>query len=287
MEFAHSFWSAPLLNKRFNSIEDSLRINMPLYAASVACIHFMGHKITLYADEVAAEIFSHIPYDKVVIINNTITDDWHLAASIKFCALQHMPLDTIHIDGDIILHKPAIYEQIKNSTADITVSFFEPKDYVKNNVNPFIFETCRNLPKPFEYPYCTPQYSAIEGWLNTSLMKFTSEKLKQEYIEQYIKHAQLVSNVDFKGGWADIVIEQLHLSSLVREHDYTVERLIKDYPMPSAEQYARNVGFAHVGAMKRQMAPTIVMMLKLIDKELHDKTMRHVEAMCSKYASAH
>lgn len=272
-----------MTNSKFTGVADALAINLPLYALSVACVHAMGHKIDLYADTLGAEILSPVPYDTVHIIDNTITDNWHFAASIKFCALQQMPLGTVLIDGDIILHRPEVYRVIDESKEDITVSFFEPKDYIKNNVNPEIFRKLRQ--QGFEYPYKTPDYTAIEGWLNTSLMKFTSEKLKQEYIDQYIKHLKLLEKVDFNGMWPDIAIEQYHLSCLVREGGYTVNRVIKNYPSAEAEHYAGHVGFAHVGAMKRNMTTIVRNMLERVDSALYYDILNHIDVMTAKLSN--
>lgn len=280
MEFAHSFWLTPLKAKKFTDIETAVKTNLICNAYSVECVHAYGHTITLYADNEGAELLKLIPYDKVVIVENTITTSAHFAASIKFEALKKMPLSSILIDGDIFLFKPTIYEMLKNMSEDVIVSYFEPKDHIRANYNYKLFNLIREA--GFEYPYHTPKYEAVEGWLNTSLMKFNNKELKEEYLKQYEKHVKLLEGVAFGEVWPDVIIEQLHLTDLCREKDYTVKRIIENYPFGNAEQFASEIGFAHAGAMKKESLMTIAKVLYNKNMKLFEDLMQHSENFVQK-----
>lgn len=189
MNFVHSFWSKPLEGKKFAHLEYSLRFTLVHYAYSVACIHKFGHTITLYTDEKGYEILKPVPYDKVIVIDNTITNNKHFAASMKFEALQRMSLDEIIIDGDIFLEKPKVFDIIKNNESDLLVSLFEPQALIIN-INKQYSTMFNNLNIEEEELYKRPNFRKIKGWYNTSVMKFNNEEFKQKHIEQYIHHVK-------------------------------------------------------------------------------------------------
>lgn len=284
MNFVHTFWTAPLIANKFaDSIHTGVAINLTIYALSVECIKSFGHTITLYTDKNGAEMFKPVHYDKVVVVDLDVAESHNFAAAMKFEALKRMDINDILIDGDIILHKKEIYDRISSAGEDVVVSFFEPKDSVEHNFNEQLFNMLREY--NFEYPYHTPLYSAIEGWLNTSVMKFNNEQLKREYIEQYEHHAHLINGVDFKQIWPDIVIEQLHLSDLCREHDYSVRRLVSNYPSLEAEKASSDIGFAHIGAMKMHMFKTVCATLERNNPKLASDIAQHIEYITKVFES--
>lgn len=270
MKFAHAFWSKPLLNKKFADLQTGLAITLVDYAISVELLHKLGYKITLYTDEEGANILKEIPYDKVVILDNLITDNYHFAASIKFAALQKMSLDECLIDGDIFFRKMKAIKFIEDSKADFICSFFEDKSVIAN------FDGVSDLLKlirkhKFEKPYNTPTYKDCEGWLNTSVMKFNNQDLKDEYIAQYIYHLDQLKDASFNKLWPDIIIEQYHLTQLCKDKGYSVDFIVPDYSTNNSEEYALELGFTHLGTAKRKIHNKLVKYLAVLNLNLTQK----------------
>ena len=279
MRFAHSFWTEPLLHSKFDNIHDSIAINLIEYALSVEYVHKHGYEIDLYTDKDGSELFKPIPYDNVYVLENTITNNYHFAASFKFMALGKMPLDSVLIDGDIFLHKPKVYSIIKQNKSDILVSMFEPKKYIAVNRDRNI--KMLELIKPFEfnYPYETPDWKDCDGWYNTSLMKFNDETLKEEYIEQYKDYVDIIKNTDFEETWPDIILEQRHLTQLCRNEHYSISVLVKDFPSDKANKNAIDIGFIHLGSAKRATQQQNVQTLWNFNKELVLEINEHITNM--------
>lgn len=284
ISFAHSFWTKPLLNNKFTDLRSALAINLVEYALSVEYIHKHGYKIVLYTDSIGAEIFAPIPYDNVIILENTITDNYHFAASFKFMALQNMSLEQILIDGDIFLHKPQVYKQIEKDNGDMLVSMFEPKVYIAHDRERTIKMLGILKQFNFEEPYETPEWKDCDGWYNTSLMKFNNEELKEEYIEQYKYYIDIVKDVDFQEIWPDIVLEQRHLTQLCRADKYRIHVVVKDFPSEKCNNEAIKIGFIHLGSAKQATQTQNVQILQTFNPELVIRLDRHISEMVAKYS---
>jgi hypothetical protein len=283
ISFAHSFWTGPLLKNKFYDLNSALEINLIEYALSVEYVHRNGYKIVLYTDVIGAELFSPIPYDEIVILENTITDNYHFAASFKFVALEHMPLEQVLIDGDIFLYKSQVYGIIETDSGDVIVSMFEPKQYIEADK-----ERCSKtftLIKPFKFakPYETPEWENFNGWYNTSLMKFNNEELKEKYIEQYKYHINIINNTDFQNTWPDVVLEQLHLTYLCQNDKYSIHTLLEDFPSGKYIRDAMIVGFAHLGCEKQSMQQENIQALQEFNPNLYENLTKHIKQMTDKY----
>lgn len=268
VEFAHSFWSKPLFNNKFSDIKTSLAITMVDYGLSVEYIHKHGHKIKLYTDRNGFEIFKYIPYDEIIVFENNITNNYHFAASFKFMALNHMDLNTVLIDGDIFLKKSEIFNIINSDKSDLLVSFFEPKTYIDNNREKNLMMVNNLKQFKFEYPYNTIEYDEYDGWYNTSLMKFSNQELKDEYIRQYKHNLKLVDDFNFENSWPDLIIEQRHLTQLLKSSNYKVKLIADDFPSPSANEKCLDIGFTHLGSVKKSHHNQIVQEFYSLNKDL-------------------
>lgn len=285
ISFAHSFWTKPLLSNKFAKLQTALAINLVEYALSVEFVHSNGYKIKLYTDKEGAEIFGKIPYDDIVILENTITDNYHFAASFKFVALEHMTLNEVLIDGDIFLHKTPVYKIIENDVADMLVSMFEPKEYIENDKerNTKMLEMLRNC--NFAEPYTTPTFDDCDGWYNTSLMKFGNEVLKDEYIKQYKLHNSIVKDVDFQNTWPDIILEQRHLTQLSRYKNYKIHTIIEDFPSVECDHRAVEIGFMHLGNAKYSTQMQNIQTLYAMNPKVCIELNSHINNMIAKYSN--
>lgn len=247
MVFVHSFQPEPMLQQKFRNLDKGLKITLVDYAYSVECVHKFGHTIELYTDALGAEILKPIPYDKVHIVDNDITKNYHFAASIKFKALQNMSLDQILIDGDIFLEKSIVYNIIEKLSDDVIVSLYEPKGRIfKPETIAELIDSCVLVQQP---GYELPKAEDIKGWYNTSLLKFNNDSIKQEYIHQYISHVKLSDSQDFSNViWPDIVFEQVNIEKLLENTKGSLVMINPYYNID--DEYAYKIGFCHLGLAK-------------------------------------
>ena len=73
MKFIHTFWSKPLLLKRFR--ESDKEVILYNYACSVASVKHFGHNIEWYTEEYGKELLGYLPYDNIHIIDNVKNDN--------------------------------------------------------------------------------------------------------------------------------------------------------------------------------------------------------------------
>lgn len=283
MNFVHTFWSKPFLNNRFNKYQELLPIILTDYAYSYSCVKSHGHSIRLFTDKFGAEFLGFIPYDEVVILENLDNESTDFAAQIKFVALKQMRLDEILIDGDLFIRNHQVFEMIDSINYDVLYSFYEPVEYTLMNFSKEKIEyynkiliSVNNLKNEFRQTY-SREFSINDcHWPNTSLLKFSNQELKEEYIEQYEYHKNLLSNCDFGHSWPDIWIEQKHLELLVNSK-YKGRPLIYCYPSKGADLYASTIGFTHLGAGKVKYQEFVLKNLFELDKKLYNSVLSQIE----------
>lgn len=252
-----------MLKAKFNSLEKILAITLVDYAYSVECVHKFGHTIELYADKIGADLLSCIPYDKVHVVEPP-TKNYHFAASIKFTALQQMSLDQVLIDGDIFLEKSPVYDIIRDTKGDMLVSLFEPRDLIFNKESVTDLFKKKYIPSEENYPI--EPFEDIKGWYNTSVMKFTNQALKDEYIRQYLHHLSMAESQEFEGStWPDIVYEQYNIERMLKNTGCTIDVINPFYGVDDA--FCFKVGFCHMGSAKLEAHNYYLRQLQITDFE--------------------
>lgn len=248
MNFAHSFWSKPLLEQKFDSFEKSLRIILYSYTMSAEMVRAYGHNITLYTDKYGAELLGFAPYNEVVVIDIPQDQSKHFAAQIKFEALKRMKLGEILIDGDLFLWRSGVYEIIRQSVVDVLYAIYENNEFILGSkANIKLLDKMSTV--KYESPYKIPRIDEV-GWPNTCLLKFNNQQLKDEYIAQYEHHKNLLQDIDFEDVWPDIIIEQYFLKVLCDSKGYTYKPVMED--IFNNEDKAVNLGFTHLGGAKEK-----------------------------------
>jgi hypothetical protein len=287
MKFAHSFWSKPLLENKFNNYTELMPVVLSEYAYSATCVHKNGHTIKLFADKLGAEMLSFIDYDEVIIIENTENWSIHFAAQIKFEALKRMKLDEILIDGDLFMRFQEAYIFADRCDVDFIYSFFENNKYIfsdetKNNYYNKMRSILLKHEKEFKSPYILDRNNNLLEWYNTSFMRFNNQELKDEYIRQYEYHKSLLQNEDFEDTWPDVIIEQRHMVKLVKSKKYIAIPMCFDYPNDRANKFAVRIGFVHMGSIKIKYKETVFKWLKELNEPLYEKTLKHIETYKNK-----
>lgn len=269
MRFIHTFWSKPLYNNKFNTFNNSLNILLSNYGYSAGCVHALGERIILYADEKGAELLSFIPYDEVIIIKDLENESVHCAAQLKFEALKQYQDGDVIIDGDLFIQNSKSLDFIRNYDGDVLYSFFEPFEYLLYNLNIQIFSGIFYALQRIKLMdgYKLPIFFKDMGWPNTSLMKFNNKDALRDYIEQYTYHKNAIKNINFGNGWPDVIIEQYFLRVLCDMKGYKYEPVIADYPKKEANDYALEIGYTHLGSKKLNHIDTFNEKFKKLNPE--------------------
>lgn len=269
MRFVHTFWSKPLYNNKFNTFNNSLNTLLSNYGYSAGCVHALGERIILYADEKGAELLSFIPYDEVIIIKDLENESIHCAAQLKFEALKQYQDGDVIIDGDLFIQNSKSLDFIRNYDGDVLYSFFEPFEYLLYNLNIQIFSGIFYALQRIKLMdgYKLPIFFKDMGWPNTSLMKFNNKDALRDYIEQYTYHKNAIKNINFGNGWPDVIIEQYFLRVLCDMKGYKYAPVIADYPKKEANDYALEIGYTHLGSKKLNHIDTFNEKFKKLNPE--------------------
>lgn len=286
MTFVHTFWSKPFLNNRFNKYQELLPVILTDYAYSVECVIKHGYSIKLITDSFGKDFLGFLPYDKIIALDSLENESINFAAQIKFEALKRMSLDDVLIDGDLFIQKRTTFEIIDSINYDVLYSFYEPTEFAVCNEEKItyynrMFSVFNNKKDGFmpEYINCWETCNCM--WPNTSLLKFSNQQLKQEYIQQYEYHKKLLSDSDFGRSWPDIWIEQKHLEILTKDK-YTSRPIVYGFPSKEADSYSCLIGFTHLGEWKAKYNEMILRALKNLNPVLYNKVLQQIETYKNK-----
>ena len=109
-------------------------------------------------------------------------------------------------------------------------------------------------------------------------MKFNNQELKDKYIEMYIKNVKLCENIDWGKTWPDIVLEQWHMTKLLK--NYTVSTLTPGVNNDSNE-YSIKIGFTHLGSAKRSIQNNLWEDLKNLGDDVVNRIKAHIDTIIS------
>lgn len=253
MKFIHTFWSKPLNeHKSYNLNLTSL---LTVYAYSAECIRNLGETIELYADEYGAELLSFIPYDNVHIVKNIEDNNPYFFAQMKLFALKECDLGDVLIDGDLFLYNREVINKIEeNKHIDVIYSYFEPyhqilKDQLYGMYSKINSALVSNSNINFKEPYKWPSEDNEFEWMNTSLLVFNNQELKDRYIEDQFYYQKVLNDIKWDKMLPDVVLEQRFLTLLAK--DYTSMPILEGYGVnPQINEIAIKMGFTHLCTSK-------------------------------------
>lgn len=253
MKFIHTFWSKPL--KEHKSYNINLSSLLTVYAFSAECIRNLGETIELYADEYGAELLSFISYDKVHIVKNIEDNNPYFFAQMKLFALKECDLGDVLIDGDLFLYNREVINKIEeNKHIDVIYSYFEPyyqilKDQLYGMYSKINSALVSNSNVKFKEPYKWPSEDNEFEWMNTSLLVFNNQELKDRYIEDQFYYQKVLNDIKWDKMLPDVVLEQRFLTLLAK--DYTSMPILEGYGVnPQINEIAIKMGFTHLCTSK-------------------------------------
>lgn len=253
MKFIHTFWSKPLNEHKSYNI--NLTSLLTVYAYSAECIRNLGETIELYADEYGAELLSFIPYNKVHIVKNIEDNNPYFFAQMKLFALKECDLGDVLIDGDLFLYNREVINKIEeNKHIDVIYSYFEPyhqilKDQLYGMYSKINSALVSNSNVKFKEPYKWPSEDNEFEWMNTSLLVFNNQELKDRYIEDQFYYQKVLNDIKWDKMLPDVVLEQRFLTLLAK--DYTSMPILEGYGVnPQINEIAIKMGFTHLCTSK-------------------------------------
>ena len=83
-----------------------------------------------------------------------------------------------------------------------------------------------------------------------------------------LTNKKLVDDFNFENSWPDLIIEQRHLTQLLKSSNYKVKLIADDFPSPSANEKCLDIGFTHLGSVKKSHHNQIVQEFYSLNKDL-------------------
>lgn len=172
--FVHSFWSKPALLH-----PENFKQLIRLYAVSASYVKSHGCQIVLHTDDFGKKLLKDIPYDEIHLTLNSIPDYIHPSffAYGKFIAMEHEPLHSFHIDGDVFLKKPELIDYISNYDCDILVQD-SWSDMIKEEYIMYNQELLKKYILSYNY------YGSFKS-SNTGILCWHNSQLKTNCINNY------------------------------------------------------------------------------------------------------
>jgi len=280
MRFIHSVWTKPMKGDRWG-IKDQLKNNLWLFALSIAYIKKQGHEIVLHTDKLGKEIYGQLPYDKVFLTLNKLENSAHeiFWAAGKLLALKAEPIESIHIDGDVFLKKPKVFDLINNSRADLIAQMIEGCICINYSYKDSLDIVTLSLGKKTPVELNVNQNSAI----NCGLVKFNNPEFKKRYIDGYEKMLKICNNEHFVKrkskhihACPDLILEQWWLKSVLEYYNYSLQTILPDMDTERSfdkiSNTANEIGYTHVvGSDKYYQIGIVKERLSEVAPELYKK----------------
>jgi len=242
----HSFWSKPLLQKRFGrSVQKQLESTLLFTTIGVIAAKRLGIEIVLHTDDYGAKLFEHVPYDEVYLTLNGHDIDAQFWASGKMLALAHEPLGSCHLDLDAWIKGTACRNLVFGSTKDLVVQSKEDAFAVYDPNKKFVFDHGRvDISKVIDMRQARKSAEAY----NCGLVRINNQQLKDKWLELYWK---IIHELDRKQPPGlherycipDLVAEQWVLFHLCKQHGFRVQCICDGF---NQDQKAREIGYAHL-----------------------------------------
>lgn len=223
-----------------------------------------GFKIVLHTDSRGYEHLKMCPYDKIIVdLDDVDLPAPRLYAAVKFKVMEKYPLGTIHIDGDVLLKRNSLMNEMELDGYDAIVQSIEaPPIYGWGwPVTASVWDNC-------EYPSWANRECKI--MYNCGVIGINNEELRREYYDTYwwMYEQYLEKGID-KPSVPDLISEQQFLYDLCLNKGYKVKCLI-DGTKPSKS--ANEIGYQHIiGEAKQKEYSKILSIIKKLDNNVYNQ----------------
>ena len=225
-----------------------------------------GFKINLHCDNLSEKYFSVAPYDKIINdLENIEKPHRRIYAHSKFYTMEKYPLGAIHIDGDVILMKPNLLEDLKFGDYDVIVQCLETKE---NWDSAGLYELSTDALRNCDYPEWAPR--DCDSMYNCGIIGINNYDLKKEYFETYFN---MIEQFKTRGidmhSVPDIIIEQKFLMDLCKIRGYKVKFLLNETKL---QTHANEIGYQHlIGGSKKRLHMQCLKHIYNLDEKIYYK----------------
>jgi len=257
MKYIHSIWSTPSIKDNFDNDYDIkyLNKNFYTYLMSVILIKKLGYVIELYCDKHAYNLYSMIPYDKIHIVDfdsDGVSSKFWIWGKIKTHILMTEPY--IHIDGDVLLFRDIIGDNITSGRYKVAVQSLENDKTIGNHFHDIYSRSKNPFDKMNNHGIDWNKYNLAA--YNCGVVGFSDMKLKNIYANK-VKEilVDISTNGDFKSNRKKyegmfLIAEQSLLHYILKENNVEPFEII---PIKEIEkrnynwfQIADEIGYAHL-----------------------------------------
>lgn len=244
MKIFQSLWTKPMRN----ASEDKIRNFLYMAALSALYAKENYYNLTLYTDEYGMYLTEGFPYKERKLI--TIPEDNpcdFLRAQSKFYALKEEDLGSIHIDCDVFLKSPSIFNI--SSDWDVLVQNTETYQYEYDS------ESFQDAAKWILDNGLDVDLTNYKGTFNCGVIGFKNQELKDQYLKNYMKALEAFKNKNCDW-WLDLLLEQQYLYDIVKAGNYKFCTLFKnDSSFESLLSEQASIGYTHlIGTQKKSVA---------------------------------
>jgi len=243
MRVFHSFWSKPLLQKRFEMPIDKQIVSTLLFTTiGITFARKLGIEIVLHTDKLGAELLENLPYNHVYLTLEGHDINRQFWASGKMIALANEPLGSCHLDLDAWIKFSECRNVIFESKADLVVQSVEDSFSVYSGIKNFVFNN-------IDYPdFIDLNISNNYRAYNCGLVKINNPKLRDLYLQAYWKitkqlDEKKISGIEDKYCIPDLISEQWLLYQLCEQNNFSVECICDGWV---DQERAKEIGFTHL-----------------------------------------
>ena len=241
MKIVYSYWSAPFdsrwpyFEKFVDGDKEAAIFNCLLL--SVLYAKKWGFRVELVTDLHGEEKLKEVPFDHVSTELELLAGSkksW-VQGKIMAIALQKEPF--IHMDWDVLLLKKEIANTLKNFKTDLLVQSVDRKELFGPGYEQQLTELNWHL--DHTQFYVNGIHKIYKYGFNCGVMGFNSMKLKDEFVDSFIKCWRITENK--MRGDMSLAIEQGLLYAIVEAGPYTFDTIIGN-----GKRAAEKTGYTHL-----------------------------------------
>lgn len=273
----HSFWSKPLLEKRFErTVIDQLESTLLFTAIGVAYAKKLNLQIVLHTDDFGVEIFGFLPYDKIYRTLNGHDIHRALWASGKMIALAHEPLGSCHLDMDAWIKKTAGRDFIFNNKKDLVTQNIEDSLATYEGIKKIILDNV-DLTK-----HINLSMSENHRAYNCGLIRLNNQKLKDKWLKAYWDITDTLNrkqphNLREKYCIPDLISEQWMLYQICQQNNFSVDTICNGW---NDKLNPKKLGYTHlISEGKYKVDDRLKEILRNLDAELYTQVINKIRGI--------
>lgn len=219
------------------------------YVANIACYilsclyikRHEGFQAILYADKETIQTMKSIgaSYDEYHEISSINYPHSNIYAYPKFLAMQHEPLGSIHIDGDVFIWGEPLKNILQFNNYDVICQNIETYNNMRAKISWDVAQCeCSNMNYPsFAKRECQSMINCGIIGINNQILKDNYFKIYWEMLEQYkTKYKQCK-------GVPDIIFEQQFLLDYCNHNNYRIKTVLDEDNLFLS---AKDIGYLHL-----------------------------------------